>query len=331
MNGDIRWGILGPGRIAYKFALAVNNCPGARLQAIGSRSQDRANAFAAQFNAPSAHGSYEALATDPDVDVIYISTPHAMHLENMLLCLEHGKHVLCEKPFALNGAQARLAVQKAREKGLFLMEAMWTRFLPAIWNVRSWLYERQIGDVRMVLLDFGFQVPYNPHARLYDLNLGGGAMLDVGVYGLAYVSMIFAGQPHEISSYALLGQSGVDEESTTIFRFGDGRMASLACAIRTELPGEAHILGTEGSMHIPHFWKPDSVRRRRGEMEETFNFPYQGAGFEHEIAEVGRCLRDNRTESPGMTLDESVQVMDTMDRIRRIWGLKYPAEEEIGL
>lgn len=326
MNGDIRWGIMGPGRIAHKFAQAVNGSPNAALQAIGSRDLPRAEAFAAQYGVPRAHGSYEALAADPQLDAIYIATPHASHLECILLCLEHGKAVLCEKPFTINAHQARVAVQKAREKDLFLMEAMWTRFLPAIWTVRSWLHERQIGDLRMLLLDFGFRTTFNTQNRLFDPAHGGGALLDVGVYGVAYASMIFGEQPKEIASYALLGETGVDEESAMIFRYGDGRMASLSFAIRTDLPGEAHILGSEGSLHLPHFWKPDVIRRRRGEVEEVFNQPYLGGGFEHEIAEVGRCLRDGRVESPGMPLDETIAVMETMDRIRAQWGLKYPME-----
>jgi predicted dehydrogenase len=330
MNGEIRWGILGPGRIAHKFAQAIANSPGMLLKAVGSRSLDHAEAFAAQHGAAKAHGSYEALASDPEVDVIYISTPHSVHFENIMLCLENSKSVLCEKPLCINAAQGRQVVQNAREKQIFLMEAMWTRFLPSAWHIRSWLYEKQIGEVRMLSADFGFQVPFNPQHRLFDPHRAGGALLDIGVYGIAYASMVFGMPPSDISSFALMGPTGLDEESVTIFRYPDGRMASLSCAIRTELPSEAHILGTEGSLHVHNFWKSDAIRRKKGDMEETLRFPYHGAGFEHEIAEVGRCLRDGKTESAGMTLDETLQNLDTMDRIRRVWGLKYPMETEIG-
>jgi len=331
MTATTRWGILGTGSIAKKFAQGLAAVPDADLVAVGSRRQETADAFGDQFHVPRRHAGYRQLAEDPEVDVIYISTPHAFHMENTLLCLEAGKAVLCEKPFAINAAQARRMVEAARGKGLFLMEAMWTRFFPLMAEVRRWLAEGLIGDVRIVSADFGFRAAVNPQGRLFNPALGGGALLDVGVYTVSLASMVLGGPPQRVASLANLGETGVDEQSAMLLDYEDGAMAVLYTAVRARTLQSAEVLGTEGYIRIePSFWRPDravfcSARETEGKPREVHR-PYEGNGYNYEAVEVARCLREGRTESEIMPLDESVAVMETLDRIREPWGLRYPME-----
>jgi predicted dehydrogenase len=239
----VRWGILGTGRIAGDFAAALSVLPGADLAAVGSRAPDAAAAFAGRVGATRAHGSYEALAADPDVEIVYIATPHALHHTNARLCLEHGKAVLCEKPFALNSDQARELVSLARERQLFLMEAMWTRFLPALIAAQRRIADGTIGEVRFLMADFGFNKPFDQGHRLFNITLGGGALLDVGVYLASLASLVF-GPPASVASQARIGQSGVDEDCALLFGYDGGRFAQLTASIATTTPQEATIVGT---------------------------------------------------------------------------------------
>ena len=329
MNAAIRWGILGTGAIAKKFVTGLKSVPDAQIAAIGSRKQDTADAFAKEFGASKAHASYEALASDPEVDAIYVSTPHQLHCVNTLLCLDHGKAVLCEKPFAINTREAQQMVSRAREKKRFLMEAMWTRFLPAMAQARKWIAEGRIGEPRMVMADFGFRGDLNADSRLFAPEYGGGSLLDVGIYPLSFASMIFGGKkPHAITGSAHLGATGVDEQAAYVLTYDAGRLAVLASAVRTETPYDAYVLGTEGriQLHSP-FWCTTKATLKIGENEPTvFEQPHQGNGYEYQAMEVMRCLRAGETESPGMPLAESIVLMETMDVLRAQWGLKYPMD-----
>ena len=248
----IRWGILATGRIAHKFALGLSVLPDAELIAVGSRAQETADAFADRWEVPHRHATYAGLAADPDVAVVYVATPHAFHKQNSLLCLEAGKAVLCEKPMAINAREVEQIVACARGRGLFLMEAMWTRFLPAICKVRELLAEGVLGQVRMVRADFCFRSPWNPEGRLLNPALGGGALLDVGVYTVALAFMVFGGPPAEVTGMTHIGETGVDEQSAMILGYDGGRLAVLACAVRAQAPMEAHIIGTAGWIRIHH-------------------------------------------------------------------------------
>ncbi|MFT7692526.1 MAG: dihydrodiol dehydrogenase / D-xylose 1-dehydrogenase (NADP), partial [Candidatus Latescibacterota bacterium] len=211
MTNTTRWGILGSGSIAKQFARGLADTPNAVLQSVGSRAQKSADAFADQFDIPTRHASYEALANDPEIDAIYVSTPHPFHKDNSILCLEAGKAVICEKPFAINAAEAEAVVQVARDQGVFLMEAMWSRYFPAMVKVKEWLDEGAIGDVRIVSADFGFRTGINPEGRLFNPALGGGALLDVGIYVTSFASFVLGPNPTRIQSLANIGETGVDE------------------------------------------------------------------------------------------------------------------------
>ena len=317
-----RWGILSTGRIASTFAKGLEALEGSTLQAVGSRDLSSAKRFAKQTGAQSAHGSYEALAADPEVDAIYIATPHPYHRENTLLCLAQGKPVLCEKPFAMNAAEGREMVAAARAPGVFLMEAMWSRCNPVLTEVSRLLQEGAIGEPRMLQVDFGFRTDFDAGSRLFAPQLGGGALLDVGVYCVSLAHHVFGGPPEALTGLAHLGQTGVDEQSAWVMRFPAGGLAVCSSAVRTNTPQEAVITGTEGRIRIPNFWHAD--RYLLGKEERVFQHP--GNGYHYEAAEVARCVRAGQLESELLPLDETVQVLETMDSLRAEWGLRYPGE-----
>ncbi len=323
----IRWGILSTGNIAEQFAKGLAALDDAALVAVGSRSPSSADQFGDRYNVPHRHSSYEALVVDPEVDVIYVATPHTLHAENTLLCLRAGKHVLCEKPFAINAAQAEAMVGEARARGLFLMDAMWTRFLPHMVRLRELLAARVIGEIRMVQASFGFRTDFNPKSRLFDPALGGGGLLDVGIYPVALASMLF-GTPESIVSQASLGAAGVDEQMAVVFKYSNGQLALLSCAIRTDTIHEAFIYGTGGHIRInPPWWGPSSMTLAvNGQAAQQLSFEHTGNGYNYEAAEVMRCIRAGETESPIMPLDETLALMRTLDATRAQWGLVYPGE-----
>lgn len=324
-----RWGIISTGRIANDFAEGVSQLSDATVLAVGSRTQDAADAFGDRHGVERRHASYEALAADPDLDAIYVATPHPFHAPNCIMCLEAGKAVLCEKPFTINAAELEQVVALAREKQLFLMEGMWSRFMPATVKLRELLAGGVIGDVNIVDIDFGFRAPFNPQHRLFAPALGGGALLDIGIYSLSFASMVL-GAPGRILSMAHLGESGVDENAAIILGYESGALATISTAIRTTTPHQAVINGTLGriTMHPP-YWFPERVTLEVYGAESTvMDLPMNGNGFNHEAAEVMRCIRAGQLESEIMPLDESLELMRTMDEIRAQWGLRYPMEED---
>lgn len=327
MKSKIRWGILSTGRIARHFAEAIRESQDAELIAVGSRTIDKAQAFATQHGIPRAHGSYEALAGDPEVDAVYISTPHPMHKDNSILCLQAGKAVLCEKPFTVSAAEARAVIDVAHAKGVFLMEAMWTRFLPGLARVRELIAAGAIGEPRMISADFGFRAPFDPASRLFDPWLGGGSLLDVGVYCVSLASMIF-GRPARVAGLATLGATGVDEQAAWVLGYQKGELAVLSSAVRTNTPHEAWINGTEGAikLHAPWYAPTRLTLRRAGQAEHIIDTPIEGNGFGYQAAEVAACLRAGRLESAILPLDETLSIMQTLDQIRARWGMTYPFE-----
>ncbi|MDQ4075688.1 MAG: Gfo/Idh/MocA family oxidoreductase [Chloroflexota bacterium] len=322
----IRWGILSTGNIAGTFAADLALLPDAELIAVGSRSQESADVFGERYNVPHRHASYEALAEDPDVDVIYVGTPHVFHAENTALCLRAGKAVLCEKPLTVNANEARMLINLAREKQVFLMEAMWTRFLPLFVRLRELLEEGVLGEVRMVLADFGFRTEFDPESRLFAPELGGGALLDIGVYPISFASMVL-GAPARINGIAHLGETEVDEQSGIVLGYDDGQIATLSTSFQVNLPVAAHVLGTEGRVTIHSPWFHSTrMTLQVGVEEEEIEEPFEGGGYQYEAAEVARCLRTGRLESPIMPLAESLSIMKTMDTLRAQWGVEYPTE-----
>lgn len=329
MAEKIRWGIISTGFIARQFAIALQALPDAEIVAVGSRTQESADRFGVEFHIARRYASYEDLVNDSEVDVVYIGTPHCYHKDNTLLCLNAGKHVICEKPFAINAGEAEEMIECARRKDLFLMEALWTRFFPVMCKLREMLREGVIGQPRILSADFGFYAPFDPKSRLFAPEYGGGALLDVGVYPIMLSSMIF-GRPSEITGMAHLGESGVDEQSAVLMKYPQGELAVLHSAIQTITHNEAVISGTKGRIRInPPWWKPSSMTLTIFEKEEqTLELPYEHNGYQYEAAEVMNCIREGRRESEIVTWDESLQIMRTLDRIRDQWGLKYPMECE---
>ncbi|MFW9993530.1 MAG: Gfo/Idh/MocA family protein [Candidatus Odinarchaeota archaeon] len=323
----VNWGILGTGQIAELFARGLTTLSDANLLAVGSRTRQTAEKFGDTYNISRRYYSYEELATDPDLDVIYIATPHNLHHENSMTCLEHGKAVLCEKPFTINAALARQVIKKARKKRLFLMEAMWTRFFPIHIELRRLLGKKTIGDVRMIMADFGFKGEINLDNRLYNPHLGGGALLDVGIYPVSLSSMVF-GAPSRIASMAHMTSTNVDEQIAVILGHGNGQLAVLTASIRTDNQKEAYVIGTKGriKIHSPWHCSEKMTLFISGKKEETIHLPYTANGYNYEAAEVMKCLNEGKIESDIMSLDETLVIMETMDRIRELIGLKYPME-----
>jgi predicted dehydrogenase len=328
MADTVRWGILGCGRIARKFATGLADAKGAKLVAAGSRSADTLSAFADEFEVPNRHVGYEALIADPHVDVVYVATPHPMHRPHAALCLEAGKAVLCEKPFTVNAAEARELVSTARRTGCFLMEAMWTRFLPTMRALRELLAGGRIGEARMLQADFGFRSALNPEGRLFDPALAGGALLDIGVYTVSLAHMLFGRPPVGVVALADIGTTGVDEQNGCVLSFDRGELAILSSAIRTATPQEATVIGTEGYARLAGPWWGKTsltVHCRGGELEVSTP-EIEGNGYNYQAEEVGRCLVSGEVQSPVMSWEESVEVMTTVDRIRAQWGVRYPFE-----
>ncbi len=328
MDKEIRWGILGSGRIAKSLADGLSVLPDGKLVAVGSRSQESADAFGDLYQVPRRHSSYEALANDPEVDVIYVATPHSLHKENTLLCLEGGKAVLCEKPFAVNADEAREMVAVARERNLFLMEGMWSRFPPGMVKVRQLIADGALGELRSLQADFGFKAKNrDPEGRLFNPALAGGSLLDIGIYPVSLSSMLF-GKPEEIVSTWQRGETGVDEQAAYTFRHPGGALSVMHSSLQAQTAQEAVIAGTEGRIRIERqCWRPQEILlTRNDDSEERFSLPFEGNGFNYEAAEVMRLLRAGKKESEIMPLDESIAIMETLDAIRAQWGLRYPME-----
>lgn len=325
----LRWAVVGPGAIAHKFTGALAGVPGSELTAVGSRSLARAREFADLYGAPAAYGSYEELAQDPDVHAVYIATPHTEHCANAVLCLEHGKAVLCEKPLTINGPSARRMAAAARANGVFLMEAMWSRFLPAAKFARELLANGAVGEVRMLSADFSFSAQPSMESRLFAPALAGGGLLDVGTYVMHLSASLFGPHPVKAEAFCHIGPTGVDENAAMLLQYPGGRVATLTCGVHAQGPGTASIIGTDGRIELAPFWKAEFVRVVRGGDVEEHPFPFAANGFEYEIIEAADCIRRGLTESPSLPLDESIAILDTIDGFRRQWGLKYPGEETV--
>ena len=328
MRDKIGWGIMGTGKIAQAFATGLSILPDADLVAVGSRTAQTANQFGKQFGVPNCHASYEALVNDPGVDVVYVATPHAFHKDNMVLGLEAGKAILCEKPFTINAQEAQTAVRVAREKNLFLMEAMWTRYIPLVVKLRELLADGVIGDLQMLEVGMAFVAPRDDSYYFFNPHLGGGILLDGGAYAVSIAFMLFGGPPARIASMAHLGETGVDEQSAVIFGYDQGQLAVLYMSFRTGIPPAARIMGSKGRIAIhPPIFKPTQLTiSRNDEPDDVIEIPLEGNGLNYEAAEVMRCLRTGKLESETMPLDETLEIMRTLDQIRGQWGLKYPME-----
>lgn len=330
-DSPLLWGILGAGGIAGKFAGAARQVDACTVAAVAGRTPGKAEAFAATQGIPEFHESYEAMLAMPSIDAVYVATTHNFHAECVRLALEAGKHVLCEKPLTVNAGEAEALTALAKERGLFLMEAMWTRFLPAMRQAKAWLDEGRIGTIRQLRANFSFDRPYDPRDRLYNPALAGGALLDAGIYPVSFASFVMGRQPDRISSLALRAETGVDAQSAFLFDYGNAVLGVLSTGCQVRQENRAEILGSEGGIVFPGNFIGATEVELHGYAEgvvERRSFPHAGGnGFTYEIEEACACIRQGWGESPWMKMDESVALMHTLDRIRGPWSLPYPAGE----
>jgi predicted dehydrogenase len=328
----LRWGILATGGIAAAFASDLRTA-GLDLVAVGSRSQESADAFAARFDIPRAHASYEALVADPDVDIIYVSTPHPMHHANARLALENGKHVLVEKAFTVNQAEAADLQRLATERGLLATEAMWTRYLPHMVRIREIIAEGTLGEIRAVSADHTQLLPSDPTHRLNALELGGGALLDLGIYPISFVWDVL-GAPTSVQAVARLVETGADAEVATIMTHEGGAVSTTLSSSRAAGPNTAAVIGTEARIEIDRVWYAPTVFRVVGpdgtvieEFDGRMDENSGGRGMQFEALAAERLVRDGILEGDLLPLAESVAIMGTLDEIRRQIGVRYPGEQ----
>jgi predicted dehydrogenase len=322
---SIRWGILGPGKIAQKFASAFEFVPEAQLIAIASRDENRATAFADTFHVPKIYSDYEQLVADKEIDVIYVATPHPFHYRQTLLCLHHNKAVLCEKPMTMNLRQADELIRVARANNTFLMEGMWSRFFPATLKVIDLLREDAIGEIKFLRADFGFAAPFNPEGRVFNLALGGGAQLDVGVYPM-FLALLLLGKPEKIQALVQLATTGVDQSTSVQFSFQHGAVAQIFSSVIADSPKQADIVGTLGTITMHSPWhKSQAITLRKNSAEvSTFEMPFPGIGFQFQLRHVTECLQKGLKESPMMPYSLSLWMAETADEILRQGGVVYP-------
>ena len=323
----LRWGIIGTGQIAAAFATDLALLPNAEIVAVGSRAQASADSFGDRFAIARRYSSYDALANDPEVDAVYVATPHPAHFACAGLAVRAGKAVLVEKPFTLNAAEARELVAEARARGTFLMEAMWTRFLPHVVRIRELLADDRLGEVRSLIADFGEYFPDDAIHRSFAPALGGGALLDLGVYTVSLASMLF-GPPERITARSHPAFTGVDSQTAVILEYAGGRQALLFTTLEGHTSNRASINGRDARIEIAaDFFAPTYFQViEGGRVAETHHIDHVGRGLRHQAAEVWRCLDSGFAESPWMPLDETIAIMDTLDEVRRQIGLRYPAE-----
>lgn len=318
------FGILGPGKIANRFADAFRYVPEAKVYAVASRDIKKAKDFASSYKAEKYYSSYEDLAKDRLVDIVYIATPHPFHFEQTMLCLNHGKPVLCEKPLAMSYRQASEMIGTSQREKVFLMEGMWSRFFPAIHKAYDLVMSGEIGKIISLKADFGFSAPVNLESRIYKLALGGGAQLDVGVYPM-FLALLFMGKPDEIKATSQLASSGADATTRASFHYAGGAVAHILSSIVTDSPKEAVILGTQGSIVIQTPWYKSqqvSLKLNSGKITK-FPFPHSGNGFEFQIEEVVRCLKEKKIECDLMPQALSLLMAEVSDEIRKQGGIKY--------
>jgi len=324
----IRWGILSTGTIAVKFANTLNQMKNeASLTAVASRSQEKAQEFAATYGIPKAFGSYEAMLCDPEVDAVYIATPNNLHYENIRDCILHHKHVLCEKPMTTDAKQAEDLFALAEKEGVFLMEGMWIAHLPLLKKLKELLHSGLIGEVKHLRADYGFVAKGARRTRKFESSLGGGALLDVGVYNLAFARMVL-GDPTGFQSKVTFSEFGTDDFSTMLLEYPNGKTAAITTAIGIAMPTEGVIYGEKGKIYFPNYQQAQTLTvELYGETPYTIDMPFEFTGFEYQIREAARCIEAGLLISPFQTAEDTLAVLRTMDAIRESWGMKFTFEK----
>ena len=327
MKTTFKWGIIGPGRIAKKFANAVLKIPDASIYAVASRSSTDPEQLKQTFHTKKYYSSYEELAADAEVDAIYIATPHRFHYENTRLCLEAGKAVLCEKPLTVNAKQTDELIRLSQLKQIFLMEALWTRFLPIYGQVRQWLDAGEIGIIRNAESTFGYIAPRNAQDRLLNLQLAGGSLLDIGVYNIALMQWVFQKSPQTITAVGQIGETGIDETVSAIMSYENGVFAQFTCSFQAQMLNQFVITGTNGKIIIhPNFWEASQASLIKNGKTRTVEKRLEINGFEYQIKASMRAIRESAIDCPQMTQADTLANMRTMDTIRQQIELRYPFE-----
>ena len=327
MKTTFNWGIIGPGRIAKKFAEAANGIPGSKVYALASRSSTNPDKLLRVYGAEKYYKAYEDLAADPKVDAVYIATPHRFHYENVILCLDAGKAVLCEKPLTVNAKQTEELFRLSQSKHIFLMEALWTRFLPIYKQVRQWLDTGEIGEIRLVESSFGYIAPRDAQDRLLNPELAGGTLLDIGVYNTAITQWVFQKNPQAITAVGNIGETGVDEEVSVILSHENGAAAQFACTFQAQPLNQFVIVGTKGTIIIgPNFWQATQASLIKNGKTRTIKKHMEINGFEYQTKAAMQAINNGELECEQMTQTDTLANMRTMDAIRQQIGLQYPFE-----
>jgi predicted dehydrogenase len=328
----INWGIIGLGKIARKFAADLQLVPNATLHAVASTSAERAHAFAAQYQVPHVFESYEAILDCPDLDVVYIATPHRFHCENTLMCLSRKMPVLCEKPIGMNAYEVQQMMNASIQNKTFLMEAFWTQFIPAFKKAMNLLQSGVIGKPLSIKADFGFAAPFDVEKRAFNKDLGGGSLLDIGLYPVFLALEVF-GKPIDIQAFAQFSTTGVDATCAILLKHNQGEISMLHSTFTSLTNTEAYIYGEHGTIHIhPRFHHPEKVSLQvHGKPLKEFSMPYNGNGYQFEIEEVNRCLKKNVLESSLLPLSKSALLAETLDKIRAKIGLVYPKHDFLNI
>lgn len=311
----IKWGIIGPGIIANEFAHDFQFVSNAQIHAVASRNDERGKAFAEKYNIPNVYTSYEALYNDPQIDAVYVATPHNFHLKNSSDAINAGKAVLCEKPITINPAECQQLTSLARERNIYLMEGMWTYFLPAIQKAQEWINNGKIGRVVSIKSDFGYPVPYDPESRMYNPALSGGSLLDMGVYTIAMAWLIYKQDPLIMKVVGRKAPTGVDNDVNMLFEYKD-EIASLHSSFRSKLNNHTYIIGEEGYIDLPDFWKANECLLYKGEkVIDTFDDGRKGFGFQFEIEAVSDDLLNGKKESEIVPFTTSLALQRHMEEV----------------
>lgn len=327
MKKNINWGILGTGRMAEIFTSELLRLPGCKITAVGSRSAEKAHAFGNRFHISEQFGSYDALVQQSSADIIYVATPHPYHAENAKRALNNGKHVLCEKPFSINAKDAESMIKLAHKTNLFLMDALWIRFTPLMKWLKTALDNGFLGDLGMFSGSFGYAMEFDSQSRVYNPDLGGGALLDVGIYPLS-TSVWLMGIPEETKALATLGKTSVDERTGILLKTTDGKISALYTAVVNRTPLDFTVMGKKGIITVHGPWGHQdrlTYYPKSGEAEEK-KFAFDGRGYGYMAQHVMNCIREGKAESPVISHDETLSIMKIMDQIREQIGLKYPME-----
>ncbi|MFT6896471.1 MAG: putative dehydrogenase [Paraglaciecola sp.] len=327
---SFNWGIIGPGSIADWFAEALAPSTRGQLYAVASRNMTKAQTFADKYSAPMAYGSYQDMLNDDKVDAVYIATPQSLHYQQAKMCLEAGKHVLIEKPLTINAAQSESLITLSQRKNLLLQEGLWSRFMPCFEQVQSWLDEDRIGELQYICSDIGFAFGHHQGHRLHDPNLGGGALLDLGVYSITLSQYLLQEHPSKISAMSHFGNRQVDENTAVTMRYPSGRFSQFTCTIAAQASNTMTLMGSKGRIVLPYmFWNGNKViLQQENQQDEVIEFTHRVNGFEYQIEEAMNMIDKKQSCSDFMPHADSLAVMQTMDEIRRQIGLQFSPEAE---